>query len=203
MAAGRALALLLAPDIVGAVIALAEQAELVRSLVDSSVHLTIIPSIEDVAFPALAKSGYQTLLPDVEGATFWAEELGLPQAPSAMAGLFGEVLSLAGELGAMDQKGFGIETRPEEEIAARRSLESAFAKKYEELARWLDAFDPALKMDVSDLIQHLRTGEIDFSAEAQAALGGTSNETIEVTGYLSLLLIESKIMKVKDQKIGT
>src|SRR3546814_5218036 len=73
-------------------------------------HLTIMPYIEDIAFPALAKSGYQTLLPDVEGAAFWAEQLGLPQAPSVMANMFGEVLSLASELGAMDQKRLGNET---------------------------------------------------------------------------------------------
>src|SRR3546814_18672311 len=97
------LALLPAPDIADAVITLAEQAELVRSLVDSSIHLTIMPYIEDIAFPALAKSGYQTLLPDVEGAAFWAEKLGLPQAPSVMEKMFGEVLSLASELGAMDK----------------------------------------------------------------------------------------------------
>src|SRR3546814_16660752 len=83
-----------------------------------------MPYIEDIAFPALAKSGYQTLLPDVEGAAFWAEQLGLPQAPSVMANMFGEVLSLASELGAMDQKRLGNETRHEEEIAARRSLEA-------------------------------------------------------------------------------
>ncbi|XAP78527.1 hypothetical protein ABC955_01740 [Citromicrobium bathyomarinum] len=186
------LALLPAPDIADAVVTLAEQAELVRSLVDPSIHLTIMPYIEDVAFPALAKSGYQTLLPDVEGAAFWAEQLGLPQAPSAMASMFGEVLSLASELGAMDQKRLGNETRPEEEIAARRSLEATFAKRHEELTRRLDAVDPGLQTDVSELIEHLRTGDVDFAAEAQAAIGGTSNEIVETTGYLSLLLIEQE-----------
>lgn len=194
------LALLPAPNIADAVVTLAEQAELVRSLVDSSIHLTIMPYTEDVAFPALAKSGYQTLLPDVEGAAFWAEQLGLPQAPSAMASMFGEVLSLASEIGAMDQKRLGNETRPEEEIAARRNLEAAFARKYEELTRRLYALGPALQSDVSELIGHLRTGEIDFAADAQAAIGGTPNEIVEAMGYLSLLLIESE-MKAEDQKI--
>src|SRR3546814_9102452 len=106
-----------------------------------------MPYIEDIAFPALAKSGYQTLLPDVEGAAFWAEQLGLPQAPSVMANMFGEVLSLASELGAMDQKRLGNETRHEEEIAARRSLEATFAKRHEELTRRLNAFDQALSSE--------------------------------------------------------
>src|SRR3546814_15451984 len=88
------LALLPAPDIADAVITLAEHAELVRSLVDSSIHLTIMPYIEDIAFPALAKSGYQTLLPDVDGAALWDEQYGFPQAPTIMANTFGEVLRL-------------------------------------------------------------------------------------------------------------
>jgi len=134
------LALLPAPNIADAVVTLAEQAEIVRSLVDSSIHLTIMPCIEDVAFTALAKSGYQTLLPDMEGAAFWAEQLGMPQAPSATASMFGEVLSLASELGAMDQKRLGNETRAEEEIIARRSLEADFEGKCEELSQLLNSF---------------------------------------------------------------
>jgi hypothetical protein len=183
------LVLLPVADIEGAVIALAEQAELVRSLIDSSIHLTIMPFIEGTAFPALARSGYQTLLPDAEGATAWAAELGLPQAPCAVAGLFGEVMSLAGELGAMDQKIFGTETRPEEEVATRRRLESAFAGKNEEMTGQLDAFDPALKTDVSELIAYLRSGEIDFVAEVQDALGGEIGQIREAVDYLTLRLI--------------
>jgi hypothetical protein len=190
------LALLPASDIADAVVTLAEQVELVRSLVDSSIHLTIMPYIEDVAFPALAKSGYQTLLPDVEGAAFWVEQLGLSQAPSAMASIFGEVLSLASELGAMDQKRLGNETRPEEEIAARRSLEAAFARKYEELTRRLNALDPDLQSDVSELIEHLRTGDVDFAAVAQAAIGGTSSNITEAAGYVSLLLMSADINSI-------
>lgn len=187
------LALLPAPDIADAVVTLAEQAELVRSLVDSSIHLTIMPNIEGVAFPALAKSGCQNLLPEAEGAAFWAEQLGLPQAPSVMASMFGEVLSLASELGAMDQKRLGNETHPEEEVAARQSLEATFARKYEELTRRLNAFDQALQSDVSELIEHLRTGDVDFAAEAQAAVGGTSSSIAEAAGYVSLLLMAAEI----------
>ncbi len=187
------LALLPAPDIADAVVTLAEQTELVRSLMDSSIHLTIMPTIEDVAFPALAKSGYQTLLPDVEGAASWVEQLGLPKAPSAMASMFGEVLSLASELGAMDQRHLGIENRPENENIARQNLEAAFAGKHEELTRRLTALDPTLQSDVSELIEYLRTGEIDFAADAQAAMGGNPSSFAEELGYLSLLLISAEI----------
>ncbi|WP_306120703.1 MULTISPECIES: hypothetical protein [unclassified Roseitalea] len=187
------LALLPASDIADAVVSLADQTDLVRSLVDSSIHLTIMPYIEDVAFPALAKSGYQTLLPDPECAALWAEQLGLSQAPSAMASMFGEVLSLASELGAMDQRRLGSETRPEEEIVVRRNLEATFAQKHEGLARQLDALDPTLQTDVSELIEYLRTGDVDFAAEAQAAIGGTSSTTAEAAGYVSLLLMSAEV----------
>lgn len=195
------LALLPAPDIANAVVTLAEQAELVRSLVDSFTHLTIMPNIEGVAFPALAKSGYQTLLPDVEGAAFWAEQLGLPQAPSAMASMFGEVLSLASELGAMDQKGLGTEIRPEEEIAARRKLDTGFVRRRDELTKRLHDFDVDLQSVALELIEHLRTGDVDFAAESVAAIDGSAGDLVEVMGYVSLLLMAAEIgdMSLKGQ----
>ena len=92
------LALLPTTDIVGAVHALAENAELLQSLVGSSTCLTVMPLIDRIALPALARSGHQTLLPDAKAAVVWAEQLGLPYAPSETAGLFGEVLSLSSGL---------------------------------------------------------------------------------------------------------
>lgn len=184
------LALLPASDITGAVIALDQQMALLRSLVDLSAHLTVMPFIDGVAFPALATSGHQTLLPDVEGAAAWAEALGLACAPSAIARLFGEVLGLAGELGAMGRLGLGTVSRPEDETVVRQSLESSFAKKREELIRQLDLFDLGIKTDVSVMIERLRTGDIDFAAKAQAAIDGISTEIVEVAGYLTLLLSE-------------
>lgn len=186
-------ALLPVPDVANALVTLAEQTKLVRSLVDSSIHLTIMPTIGGVAFPALAMSGYQTLLPDVEGAAIWTEQLGLPQAPSVMASMFGEVLSVASELGAMDQKRLGNEARPEEEVAARRILEANFARMYEELTRQLSAFDQGLQSDVSELIEQLRTGEVDFAAEAQAAISGNSSKIAEAAGCASLFLMLAEI----------
>ncbi len=196
------LALLPAPDIAGAVVALAEQAELVRSLVDTSTHLTIMPSIDGITFPALAKSGYHTLFPDAEGAIAWVDELGLRQASSSLAGLFGEVLSLAGELGALDQKGLGTEARPKEEIAARRSLEAAFAGQSEELIRYLDVYDQCLQTSVSELTEYLRSGNVDFAAEAKASFDGTSSEIIQATGDLFLRLIESEFYGSHEKSRG-
>jgi hypothetical protein len=184
------LALLPSSDVAGAVIALDQQTDLLRSLVDSTVHLTVMPFIDGVAFPALAKSGHQTLLPDIEGGAAWTENLNLARASSDMPGLFGEVLGLASELGAMDRLGLGVEPRPEAEVIARRSLEASFDEKREELVRQLDIFDRDTQTDVSELIERLRTGEIDFTVETQAAFGGVSTEIVETTGYLTLLLIE-------------
>ncbi len=187
------LALLPTTDIVGAVHALAENAELLQSLVGPSTSLTVMPLIDGIALPALARSGHQTLLPDVNGnAVVWAEFLGLPYASSETAGLFGEVLSLSSELGAMEQQGLGNELRPEQEVFARRSLSSTFTTKNEELTRRIEAFDSDLRTDVSDLIKKLRTGDIDFSAEATSVIGGASTKTVEHVGILTMILIESE-----------
>lgn len=187
------LALLPAPNIVDAVVTLAEQSEVIRSFVDRMIHLTIMPSIGGIAFPALARSGYQTLLPDVEGATGWAKELGLPHASTAVATLFGEVVEIASELGAMDRKDLGTGIRPEEEIAIRRKLDIDFARKRDELTKRLHDFDVNLQTAVSDLIEYLRTGDDDFAAQAQAAIDGTPSDIMEAVGRLSFLLMSTDI----------
>jgi len=191
------LALLPAPDVGGAAIALAEQSELVRSLVNSTTHLTIMPLIGGIACPLLARSGNQTLLPDAEGATVWAKELGLPAVQAAVVDLFREVLILASELGAMSKKGLGVETRPEEEIAAWRSLEDTFTKKNEELTQLLDAFYSSLQTDVFYLIERLRTGDNDFAADAQHETGGASGKSMEEVAYLTLCLLEKEQTRIK------
>jgi hypothetical protein len=43
------------------------------------------------------------------------------------------------------------------------------------------------------LIEHLRTGDVDFAAEVQAAIGGTSSNIAEAAGYVSLLLMSAEI----------
>ena len=186
------LALLPKTDIADAVLTLDENAELLRSLVGPSNRLTIMPLIDGVALPALATSGHQTLLPDVDGAIVWVEYLGLRYAPSKAADLFGEVLRLSSELGAMEQKGLGNELRPEHEVFVRRSLSSTFTTKNKELTRLLQAFDSDLRNKVSDLIEDLRTGDIDFAAEAASAIGGASTETVEQVRILTMILIESE-----------
>lgn len=76
----------------------------------------------------------------------------------------------------------GREARPEEEIATRQSVKLSFDRKNEQLTRRLDALGPDLKRDVSELIGHLRTGDVDLAAEAEAAFNGTSNGVIDTTG---------------------
>ncbi|WP_425106637.1 hypothetical protein [Ancylobacter sp.] len=152
-----------------------------------------MPYIEDIAFPALAKSGYQPLFPHMEGAAFWSEELGLPRAPSAMASMFGEVLSLASEPGAMDQKLLGHENRPEEEIISLLGFEVAFTRRHKDLTQHLNASDPDLQSDAFEVIAHLRTVDVDFAAVAQAEIGGTSKNTSKTAGYASLLLMSAEI----------
>lgn len=187
------LALLPATDIAGAAIVVSERTELVESLLDSSTHLTIMPSINGVALPALAISGYRSLLPDIKGATAWAEELGLMLAPSAVTRLFGEVISLAGELSAMNQIGLGTETRPQEEVAAFRNLDALFVIKYGELTIQLDYLDKSLQTVISELIECLLIGNTDLAAQAQAAIVGAPSDIFEVVGQLYLLLMEMEL----------
>ena len=42
------------------------------------------------------------------------------------------------------------------------------------------------------MIEHLRTGDVDFAAEARAAIGGYPGNFAEAAGYLSLLLISAE-----------
>ena len=186
------LALLPATNTADAALTLDENAELLQSLVGSSNRLTIVPLIDGVAFPTLAKSVRQTLLPDVDGAIVWAKYLGLPYAPSVIASLFREVLTLSSELGAMEQKGLGNDLRPEQEVFARRNLSSTLTLKNEELTRLLEAFDSDLRTEATDLIKKLRTGEIDLAAEVLSAIGGASTKIVAQVGILNLLLIESE-----------
>ena len=193
------LALLPVSEVMGAALALHLQKDGLRALVDSSVRLTVMPCIDGVAYPSLAKSDYQDFSPDADGAMAWAENLGLPCAPSAIAGLFRKVLSLAGELAAMDRLGLGTEARPEEEIVARRSLASSFDEKRRELAGELDAIDPSIEADVFELADHLRTGYVDFVAEAQATFDGAPTDVTERALFLTLLLIELERQAEKRQ----
>ncbi|WP_218184819.1 hypothetical protein [Nitrosovibrio sp. Nv17] len=43
------------------------------------------------------------------------------------------------------------------------------------------------------MIEHLRTGDVDFAVEAQAAIGGHSSNIAAAAGYVSLLLISAEI----------
>ena len=184
------LALLPATDIATLIFNFEHQLNLLRSLIDSSIHLTVIPSIDGVAFPIFATSGHQALFSDVEGARIWAENLGLPQAPSTITNQFGEVWTLAGELGAIERLGLGTKRRPVAEAIVRQNLEFTFAEKQKKLLSQLDSFDLDIQMDVSTVIEYLRSGDIDTISEAQATLDGASTEVMEAVGAVTLLLAE-------------
>lgn len=190
----KALCLLPALGIAEAMLAIDEKGELLRTVLDSSTHLTIIPYVEGVALPALAKSGFQRLLPDAKGAIAWVDGLKIPQAPASSSRLFWEVLGLAGELSAMDQRGLGIEDRPDEEIKVRQSVEAEFALKRNELTCHFGTHDACLQTDISESIENLRRGGVDFAAEAQGAIEGcrSGSGDIEALGLLVLRLIEGE-----------
>ena len=194
------LALLPAVDIDNALDTLIKQTEFIQLFVGSSIHLTIMPCIKNLVIPVLARSGCQTLLPDMEGATFWAEQLELPQAPYAMTGMFWKVVGLSNQLGAMNQKRLGNQNSPEEEIVARKNLKAAFAREYKELTQYLNTCAPNLQSHVFELIKHLQTGNIDFAAEAHAAIDGISSDIVQAVGNLSLSLMYAENEKFSAKK---
>ena len=153
---------------------------------------TVMPLVGGIAIPAFAKSGYSSLLPAGKGGASWLRHLGLKSSASATADLFGEVLSVAGELGSMDRLQLGLEARPQEEIDIRRELVSRLEKNIRMLNEGLNGVDEEIRRDVFELVAILRSGDIDFAAKAQAALDCRPAEIVKLVGCLSLILIENE-----------
>ncbi len=191
------LALLPAQDIYDAVITIAGQADMVRSLIDESIHLTIMPLAGGIALPALAQVGYQTLLPDFDGAASWAAEMNLAYMPAGLSGLFSEVVSLASETGAMKHLELGTPERPQEEREIRTELETLAADKRDLLVHELEQSEPTLCAEVLSLLERFGADRVDFAAEAQAAICGASTANIERVGTLNLQIISHEFEKAR------
>ncbi|MCY4441175.1 MAG: hypothetical protein OXE53_13315 [Deltaproteobacteria bacterium] len=190
------LALLPAHDIETAIVAVDQSIDSLRSVVDAKEHLTVMPLVRGIAIPAFAKSGYSSLLPDAEGGASWLTHLGLKSSASGTADLFEEVLSVAGELGSMDRLRLGLEGRPHEEIDIRRELASRLEKNIRMLNHGLVGVDEEVRREVFELVEILQSDEIDFAAEAQAALDGRPGEIVKIVGCLSLVLIENEFRQM-------
>ena len=196
------LALLPAGSVTDALIKLDEQADLVRSLVDSSVHMTVIPIINGIVIPALAQAGYQTLLPDMDGAMVWVEDLEMPCLPAGLICLFGEVVSLASELNAMDRLGLGTPARSEEERETHQNLEILFSQKRDLLVSQVEQFDSSLRTEILSLLDNLCAKHVDFSAEAQAAIGGSVTENIESVVDINLRILAYEFEELQFRRSG-
>ena len=72
----------------------------------------------------------------------------------------------------------------------RRTLEASCDEKRKELVLQLSSFNLDAQTDVSELIEHLLFGNVDFATEAQAVIDGIPMKGVQVTGYFILLLIE-------------
>ena len=185
------LVLLPAEDMAHAVAVVEDSQDVLRSIVDEATRLTIVPVVDGKAVAALSKSGYGTLYPDANGATTWSEHLGMG-FQSETADTLSRVLEVAAHLGAMDSRSLGLPDRPPAEIDTRERLAVAFRERRAELVRQLEEFDDELGSRLLSLVATLRTGEIDYMAEAQDALGGVSSPTLEEAGYLTLCLLEEE-----------
>ena len=184
------LALVQTEDISTAILALEHSAERVRSVVDTTTHLTLVPFVDGMAIPALTRAGHQSLLPDPEAGALWLKQIGFDGAASETAEAFGEALALASELGSMDRLKLGLEDRPIEEIVIRQELANRFERKMEILNQRPCVLNDEIMRNVLDLIEQLRSGDLDFAAEAQAALDCRPSDITKRIGELSMILIE-------------
>ena len=184
------LVLLQTEDVSTAVLALEHCAERVRSALDTTTHLTLVPFVDGMAIPALTRAGHQSLLPDPEAGASWLRQIGFDGAVSETAEACGEALALASELGSMDRLNLGLEDHPIEEIAIRQELTNRFEDKMEKLDRQLRVLNNEITCDVLDLIEQLRSGDLDLAAEAQAALDCRPSDITKRIGELSMILIE-------------
>jgi hypothetical protein len=190
------LALLPAQNTVEATLALDQQTDAIRSIVDLTVKLTIMPIIDGVVIPGLVKSGYQAMLPDIDEALGWMKTLELPYVPPEISTLFGEVVCITGDLSAMDQLKLGTPTRPEEEREVRNKLHELLTENQEELLRKLNDTSTTIGEEVQSLLKEMSMKKIDFGADMQAVLKGkATNHYMEKIGAISMLLIDYEVEK--------
>ena len=145
------LALVQTEDISTAILALEHSAERVRSVVDTTTHLTLVPFVDGMAIPALTRAGHQSLLSDPEAGALWLKQIGFDEAASETAEAFGEALALASELGSMDRLKLGLEDRPIEEIVIRQELANRFERKMEILNQRPCVLNDEIMRNVLDL----------------------------------------------------
>ena len=184
------LALLSAADAMEATVMIDRDTEPLRALVDSATSLTIMPIVDGVGLHPLARSGHQTMLPSPESGVAWLDDLGMEKLRAETADTFQEVLNLAAELGAMDRLGLGLGNRASEEISVRQALQTSFNEGQRNLEQLLADFEDEIRENVSELVTVIRTGEIDFVAEAHSALNGSTSGAIEGAGLLSVWFLE-------------
>ena len=92
----------------------------------------------------------------------------------------------------MDRLQLGLEARPQEEIDIRRELIAHLENNIHVLNHRLNDVDEEVLRDVADLIETLRSGDVDFVAEAQAALDCRPAQIVELVGGITLRLIENE-----------
>ena len=196
------LALLQATDIISAVITLSEQSDSVRSAMDTSTHLTIVPIIRGIVIPALAQSGHQTLFPDFQGAVNWAKTLELQYLPAELSSLFSEIVNLTSEVSTMDQLKLGTVKRPVKEREARQDLGALLAEKRGRLILEVDELDTILSDEIILLLDDLSAESVDFATEAQDALIGMATENVQRVGALNLKLIAYELEAFQLERSG-
>lgn len=187
------LALVPTEDIATAAMAIQASSATIRSFVDTTIRLTAIPMVAKFAVARFATTGYQTMLPMPGAVEDWLQEIGVPCLPAPRTAAFGAAVDAAGELGAMDRKGFGKPGRPAPEIAVRQKLEIAFAAEQLKLLEVLRDANSALVNAVTATVTSARQGNIALWGQEQNVLDGTVTPDLAEVGRLVINVLQEDL----------
>ena len=183
-------ALLPADTIAMAAIEVEASSATIRSLIDSTVSVTIVPVVCGFSVGRFARTGYQTLLPLDEIPDQWLEELGISPLPAPRAEALGMAVESAMQLEAIDRNGFGGENRPISEFIGRQELETVCDENTRKLLELLEGDIPDTMGIASTVLTEVRDGCIDLSGVEKAVLGGEASPGFAEVGALMMNVLE-------------
>ena len=174
----------------------------IRSLIDSTTCLTLIPVVSGFALEQFAKSGYQTMLPVTEIPDQWLDEIGIPILPTPRAAVFGAVVGTATEIGSMGRKSFGESDRPVPEATIKQELEAVYERDRRRLIKVLEE-EPELADIAASFVRDIRDGNVDLSGQEQAILGEEVSRELAEVGVMMVSILEMDLgATISDKKVS-
>ncbi|WP_260596563.1 DUF4297 domain-containing protein [Sphingomonas endolithica] len=150
-----------------------------RALLPETIRLTVMPTVEGLAVPSLAQSGFSTLLPLPDEANAFIAQLGIPAFSSELWPMFDRAAAMASALQSMDRLSLGTANRPEVEIRARARFEVEFTQSRSALADALAPVAPNLGPVAADLLDRVRSGAADYADAVHEAQHGGNPAILE------------------------